>query len=165
MLTDEQIGSGRSDSIVRQYDSQNRRELFKRTSAAHRADYRAQKKQAFTGLFCNVRLMYKMQDKVEVSAFCARFQLCLSHFIKESIMTEYKFLRPSPTALLNPRCDPSFKAMFTQNTLSANAALADFISAMTGRTVTHVELTANEPAADLLDELQMSFDVGVTFDG
>ena len=55
--------------------------------------------------------------------------------------------------------------MFTQNTPSANAALADFISAMIGRTVTHVELTANEPAADLLDELQMSFDVGVTFDG
>ena len=80
-------------------------------------------------------------------------------------MIEHKSLRPSPTALLNPRCDPSFKAMFTQNTPSANAALADFISAMIGRTVTHVELTANEPAADLLDELQMSFDVGVTFDG
>ena len=80
-------------------------------------------------------------------------------------MSEHKSLRPSPTALLNPRCDPSFKAMFTQNTPSANAALADFISAMIGRTVTHVELTANEPAADLLDELQMSFDVGVTFDG
>ena len=80
-------------------------------------------------------------------------------------MTEHKSLRPSPTALLNPRCDPSFKAMFTQNTPSANAALADFISAMIGRTVTHVELTANEPAADLLDELQMAFDVGVTFDG
>ena len=80
-------------------------------------------------------------------------------------MSEHKSLRPSPTALLNPRCDPSFKAMFTQNTPSANAALADFISAMIGRTVTHVELTANEPAADLLDELQMAFDVGVTFDG
>ncbi|MBQ9207204.1 MAG: hypothetical protein IJ158_10915 [Treponema sp.] len=34
-----------------------------------------------------------------------------------------KSLRPSPTALLNPRCDPSFKAMFTQGTKEANAAL------------------------------------------
>ncbi len=32
-------------------------------------------------------------------------------------------LRPSPTALLNPRCDASFKAMFTQETEESNAAL------------------------------------------
>ena len=72
--------------------------------------------------------------------------------------------RPSPTALLNPRCDPSFKAMFTQETEESNAALQDFISVLIGREVRKIALVPNEPPVDSLNEMQMTFDVSVTFD-
>lgn len=71
--------------------------------------------------------------------------------------------RPSPTALLNPRCDASFKAMFTLDTEESNAALRDFISTVLDRPVETVQLMPNEPAVDVLDESQMSFDVSVKF--
>ena len=71
--------------------------------------------------------------------------------------------RPSPTALLNPRCDASFKAMFTLDTEESNAALKDFISTVLDRPVETVQLMPNEPAVDVLDESQMSFDVSVKF--
>ena len=73
-------------------------------------------------------------------------------------------LRPSPTALLNPRCDASFKAMFTQETEESNAALQDFISALLGKQVKELKLVPNEPPIDKIGEVQMSFDVSVVFD-
>ena len=67
-------------------------------------------------------------------------------------------LRPSPTALLNPRYDFSFKAMFTQETRESPAALQDFISTLLGRNVTEITLLPNEPpvetAAGTVDEVQ-----------
>lgn len=75
-----------------------------------------------------------------------------------------KTLRPSPTALLNPRCDASFKAMFTQETKESNAALQDFISTLIGKGVNEMQLVPNEPPVDKIDEVQMSFDVSVVFD-
>ena len=78
-------------------------------------------------------------------------------------MANLSTLRPSPTALLNPRCDPSFKAMFTADTEESNAALKDFISAILSREVEEITLLPNEPVVEIITESQMSFDVGVKF--
>lgn len=72
--------------------------------------------------------------------------------------------RPSPTALLNPMCDPIFKAIFTQNTKESALALNDFLSTMLGRKVVNLQLAPNEPAVETLSQMQMRFDVSVTFD-
>ena len=73
-------------------------------------------------------------------------------------------LRPSPTALLNPRMDPIFKAIFTKETKESYAALESFISSVLGRKIKNLKLTANEPPVDNATESQMTFDVSVTFD-
>ena len=78
-------------------------------------------------------------------------------------MMERKSLRPSPTALINPRCDPMFKAIFTQNTAESNFALKDFLSAILSREIRELSLQPNEPPVDSLSEMQMSFDVSVIF--
>ena len=75
-----------------------------------------------------------------------------------------KGLRPTPTAILNPRCDPIFKAIFTQGTEKSNFALKDLISSLLGREIAEMELLPNEEPVEILDEKQMSFDVNVTFD-
>ena len=72
-------------------------------------------------------------------------------------------LRPSPTALLNPLCDFSFKAMFTADTKESNAALMDFISTVLNRNITEIQLMPNEPPVQTTEESQMSFDVSVKF--
>ena len=73
-------------------------------------------------------------------------------------------LRPSPTALLNPRLDVNFKAIFTQETKESDKALISFLSSVLGRKIKNVQLTNNEPPVDFPSQLQMSFDVAVTFD-
>ena len=75
-----------------------------------------------------------------------------------------KTLRPSPTAILNPRLDVNFKAIFTQGTKESDAALKSFISAAIGRKIKSLKLDPNEPAVDTQSQMQMSFDVAVTFD-
>ena len=72
--------------------------------------------------------------------------------------------RPSPTAILNPRLDVNFKALFTQGTKESDAALQSFISAAIGRKIKSLKLDPNEPPADTPSQMQMSFDVAVTFD-
>lgn len=79
-------------------------------------------------------------------------------------MYKKQTLRPSPTALLSPTCDASFKAMFTQQTKESDAALKDFISVLLGRTIQEIELLPNEPPVDVITENQMSFDVSAKFD-
>ena len=73
-------------------------------------------------------------------------------------------LRPTPTALLNPRMDPIFKAIFTQNTKESEEALQSFISSVLGRKIKNLKLTTNEPPVDNTTQSQMSFDVSVTFE-
>ncbi|MBR4629762.1 MAG: Rpn family recombination-promoting nuclease/putative transposase [Treponema sp.] len=82
---------------------------------------------------------------------------------RRCVIIAKKTERPSPTALLNPRCDASFKAMFTLDTEESNAALKDFISTLLDRPVEKLWLMPNEPAVDVIDENQMSFDVSVKF--
>ena len=72
-------------------------------------------------------------------------------------------LRPTPTALLNPRLDPNFKAIFTQETKGSYIALQSFLSSVLGRKIKNVSLTANEPPVDMDTLMQMSFDVSVVF--
>ena len=73
-------------------------------------------------------------------------------------------LRPWPTAILNPRLDPNFKAIFTQETKESDTALQSFLSSVLGRNVKKVKLTSNEPPGDNPTQMQMSFDVAVTFE-
>ena len=68
-------------------------------------------------------------------------------------------LRPSPTALLNPRSDPTFKTLFTRNTPDSNDALRDLISAMLGENVRSIRLLPNEPPQKARTDKQMAFDV------
>ena len=79
-------------------------------------------------------------------------------------MAKISTLRPSPTALLNPRCDSSFKAMFAADSPESNAALKDFISTILNREVKEISLLPNEPVVEIITENQMSFDVNVKFD-
>ena len=73
-------------------------------------------------------------------------------------------LRPSPTALLNPRIDAIFKAIFTQETKESNEALLSFITSVLGRKITNLKLTSNEPPLTSPEDKKMSFDVSVTFE-
>lgn len=79
-------------------------------------------------------------------------------------MSEKKTLRPSPTALLNPRIDAIFKAIFTQETKESNEALLSFITSVLGRKITNLKLTSNEPPVTTSEDKKMSFDVSVTFE-
>nr|MCR4821811.1 Rpn family recombination-promoting nuclease/putative transposase [Treponema sp.] len=72
-------------------------------------------------------------------------------------------LRPSPTAILNPRCDPTFKAIFTQGTKESNLALKSFLTALLGKEIESFTLQPNEEAVDSPQDMQMSFDVNVVF--
>ncbi len=83
---------------------------------------------------------------------------------KGDFMKNTNTLRPSPTALLDPKCDSSFKAMFAADTEDSNSALKDFISTILDRKVSEVELMPNEPPVELKEQNQMSFDVSVKFD-
>ncbi|MBQ4378762.1 MAG: Rpn family recombination-promoting nuclease/putative transposase [Treponema sp.] len=74
-----------------------------------------------------------------------------------------KTLRPSPTALLNPRCDPIFKALFTQETVESREALKDFISTILNREIAELQLVQNEPPVEIVNQYRMSFDVSVKF--
>lgn len=78
--------------------------------------------------------------------------------------TQKQTCRPTPTALLNPRLDWNFKAMFTQETEGSQIALKSFLSSVLGRTIKEAVITANEPAVDAPSQMQMSFDVAVKFD-
>ena len=62
-------------------------------------------------------------------------------------------LRPSPTALLNPRLDVNFKAIFTQETKESDKALISFLSSVLGRKIKNVQLTNNEPPVDFSSQL------------
>lgn len=66
--------------------------------------------------------------------------------------------------VLNPLYDPIFKGIFTQEMKESNIALNDFLSTMIGRKITNIQLRPNEPAVETRNQMQMSFDVSVTFD-
>ncbi len=79
-------------------------------------------------------------------------------------MEKKETLRPSPTALLNPRLDVNFKAIFTQETKESDEALMSFLSSVLDRKITNVKISSNDPPVDFPSQMQMTFDVSVTFD-
>ena len=73
--------------------------------------------------------------------------------------TEISTLRPSPDALLNPRLDPIFKSLFTQNSHDSNAALKAFLSVMLHQNITDVDITQNELPIESERDKQSIFDL------
>ena len=73
-------------------------------------------------------------------------------------------LRPSPDALLNPRLDPIFKSLFTQQSEDSKKALESFLSAIFEKTVTNVEVDKNEIPIESEKDKQAIFDVTCRID-
>ena len=78
-------------------------------------------------------------------------------------MKKTKSARPYPGAILNPRNDKVFKAIFTGNSKESEFALKSFLSAVIGKEVVKVQLYANELPAPLPEEKNSSFDISVVF--
>ena len=67
-------------------------------------------------------------------------------------------------ALLNPRIDSTFKALFTQPTEESRNALHSFLEAATERKIKSVELTANEAPIAFEKQRGVSYDILCVFD-
>ena len=78
-------------------------------------------------------------------------------------MKKTKSARPYPGAILNPRNDKVFKAIFTGNSKESEFALKSFLSAVIGKEVVKVQLYANELPSPLPEEKNSSFDISVVF--
>ncbi|MDR3160711.1 MAG: Rpn family recombination-promoting nuclease/putative transposase, partial [Spirochaetaceae bacterium] len=61
--------------------------------------------------------------------------------------------------------DNVFKAVFTRNTPESRTALSRLVSAMTGRDLTALSITANEPAPRSLRDRQIRFDIPCKAEG
>ena len=72
---------------------------------------------------------------------------------------------PTPTAILSPLYDSTFKTMLTQETEESNLALQTFISDVLGRPVSKVILKPNEPPKETTEQQSMTYDISVEFDG
>jgi predicted transposase/invertase (TIGR01784 family) len=66
--------------------------------------------------------------------------------------------------IINPCWDNVFKATFTKDTPESRGALNYFLSAIFGRNLTVLTITANEPAVDNLNERQIRYDIHCKFD-
>ena len=67
--------------------------------------------------------------------------------------------------ILNPRVDPIFKILFTQNTKESKNALQCFVSACIGKSISDIELQPNELTSPQDDFMQSRFDLTCTIDG
>ena len=67
-------------------------------------------------------------------------------------------------ALLNPRIDSSFKALFTQPTEESRNALHSFLEAATERKITKIELRPNDAPAEFIGQRGVSYDILCEFD-
>jgi predicted transposase/invertase (TIGR01784 family) len=61
--------------------------------------------------------------------------------------------------LIDIRLDNVFKAVFTRGTLESQGALSKLLSALIGREVSVIAITANEPPIDNLRDRQIRFDI------
>ena len=65
-------------------------------------------------------------------------------------MSEEEYVAQMHTgALLNPRIDSTFKALFTQPTKESRAALQSFLEAATERNIDSFEFVANDAPASV----------------
>ena len=80
-------------------------------------------------------------------------------------MNQSKTLKPSPSALLNPCVDPTFKTLFTDASEEAHQALTCFLSDIIGRPVSEVTLQPNELSGEAVTDKQSEFDINCLLDG
>ena len=66
--------------------------------------------------------------------------------------------------IINPCWDNVFKAIFTKDTPESRGALEFLLSAILGRILSVVLITANEPPVDSLNERQIRYDISCKFD-
>ncbi|MBO7485259.1 MAG: Rpn family recombination-promoting nuclease/putative transposase [Spirochaetaceae bacterium] len=82
-----------------------------------------------------------------------------------NFLSEEEYLAQMKTgALLNPRIDSTFKALFTQPTEESRNALHSFLEAATERKIRSVELTANEAPEAFVGQRGVSYDILCIFD-
>ena len=67
-------------------------------------------------------------------------------------------------ALLNPRIDSTFKALFTQKTKESEGALKSFLSAATERRVMGCTVTANDAPIEFAGQRGVSYDIACEFE-
>ena len=67
-------------------------------------------------------------------------------------------------ALLNPRIDSTFKALFTQKTKESQDALKSFLSAAIERQVIECTVTANDAPIEFAGQRGVSYDIACEFD-
>ena len=72
--------------------------------------------------------------------------------------------RAGTGALLNPRIDSTFKALFTQKTKESEDALKSFLSAATERTVMGCAVTANDAPIEFAGQRGVSYDIACEFE-
>ena len=85
--------------------------------------------------------------------------------IQNKFLTEAEYLAQMKTgALLNPRIDSTFKALFTQPTEESRNALHSFLEAATEQKIRSVELTANEAPKSFDGQRGVSYDILCIFD-
>ena len=78
---------------------------------------------------------------------------------------EMPSLRPSPTALLNPCADPTFKVLFTNESKESKIALTCFLTDIIGKKVTDVVLQPNELSGESITDKQSEFDINCKIQG
>ncbi len=83
----------------------------------------------------------------------------------DDFITEEEYVAQMETgALLNPRVDSTFKALFTQPTKESQAALHSFLEAATERKIKKFELKANEAPVYFDGQRSVSYDILCEFD-
>ncbi|MBD5413334.1 MAG: Rpn family recombination-promoting nuclease/putative transposase [Treponema sp.] len=74
-------------------------------------------------------------------------------------------VRPSPDALLNPRYDANFKAIFTEDSDEGRLALKSFLQAILNTEVSDIQLIQNELPIEAEYDKQSVFDISCMLDG
>ena len=74
-------------------------------------------------------------------------------------------LRPSPDALLNPRYDANFKAIFSEDSEEGHLALKSFLEAILNAEVSDIQLIQSELPVETEYDKQSVFDINCTLDG
>lgn len=81
------------------------------------------------------------------------------------MITQEEYLRQMENgALLNPRIDSTFKALFTSETPQSRAALKSFLEAAIEQKIREVTLTANSAPMDFVDQRQILYDIQAILD-
>ena len=79
-------------------------------------------------------------------------------------MSEEEYVAQMHTgALLNPRIDSTFKALFTQPTKESRAALQSFLEAATERSIDSFEFVANDAPEEFFGQRRVSYDIMCVF--